>query len=196
MTRVRGRAPLPFFPTPCTLRRPDPGSRRSDRIVDRPLADHLGEQKIASTARLRWPRALRADQASEAAGAQVGLLEAEAAPIAIGQRRSKAGMPGARTAALDGLDQDLAVDGICAQIGARPASGCPSCGRRRPSRGRPGSCPSAGTSRRPAAMSIPRTGRARPQLAASCRRPTRPARLAPLPHHPVLVVISASVLLA
>ena len=30
----------------------------------------------------------------------------------------------------------------------RPASGCPSCGRRRPSRDRPGSCPSGGTAAR------------------------------------------------
>src|SRR6267142_538994 len=79
------------------------------RMVDRPLADHLGEQKVGQPLDLvRRQRCGRVGHL-ETARAQIGKLEAETAPVAISEA-IESRHAGAGPAAFDGHDQNLAVE--------------------------------------------------------------------------------------
>src|SRR6185295_17444473 len=85
------------------------------RMVDRPLANHLGEQEVGQPLDLVGRQRRWRIGHLETARAQVGLLEAEAASVTVGQA-IEGRHAGAGPAAFDGLDQNLAVERDLPQV--------------------------------------------------------------------------------
>ena len=107
---------LQLFGTRCRRRPPSPSSRRTWRDPSGPCRRpwRTGSRRAA---RPRAAAGSRADRASAAARLQVGLLEAVAAAVAVGELVERR-HAGARPPAFDGHDQGLAVERGLAQVGA------------------------------------------------------------------------------